>query len=81
MTYKVETLELVRGAIERITGTDAAQIEATKPLNLDSINRISLLVELENTFQMQLGTEDVGPESFESLASLATLIDTLRQEA
>jgi acyl carrier protein len=64
--------------VARLTSRDLAGVGADEPLYLDSINRISLLVELENTFQMQVDTESVVPESFHSLASLAGLIDSLR---
>lgn len=78
MTYSAETLQQLRGAVARVTSRDLADTNADEPLNLDSISRISLLVELENTFQMQVDTENVEPESFHSLASLADLIDSLR---
>ena len=74
----MDTLQQVREAVGRVTGHDVSAIDATQALNLDSISRISLLVELENTFQMPMDTEETVPESFESLASLTALIDSLR---
>jgi acyl carrier protein len=78
LTYSADTLEQVRGAVTRVTNRVLSGVDAGEPLNLDSISRISLLVELENTFQMQIDTESVVPESFHSLASLADLIEQLR---
>lgn len=78
MTYSAETLQQVSGAVTRVTSRDLTGMSADAPLNLDSISRISLLVELENTFQMQVDTENVEPESFHTLATLAQLIDSLR---
>lgn len=78
MTYSSETLQHVRGAVARVTSRDLTGLNADEPLNMDSISRISLLVELENAFQLQVDTESVVPESFHSLASLADLIESLR---
>jgi acyl carrier protein len=78
LTYSAETLQQVRGAVARVTFRDLTGISADEPLNLDSVSRISLLVELENTFQLQVDSESVEPESFYDLASLAGLIDSLR---
>ncbi|MDO8412670.1 MAG: acyl carrier protein [Gallionellaceae bacterium] len=78
MNNNMDTLQQVREAVGRVTGHDVSAIDAAQALNLDSISRISLLVELENTFQMPMDTEETVPESFESLASLTALIDSLR---
>jgi acyl carrier protein len=74
-TYKPETLEAVRGAIARVKDADLSAVRAEDQLNLDSVERISLIAELENTFNMELSLDAVTPESFESLSTLAQLID------
>ena len=78
MTYKPETLELVRGAIGRVRDADVSGFKADDELNLDSVERISLIAELENVFSIELPLDAVTPEAFGSLGSLSSLIDARR---
>lgn len=71
-------LELVRQSVERVTRNNYKDFDPEAPLNLDSINRISLIVELENTFQVELDSAEAPPEIFHSLATLASFIANLR---
>lgn len=77
-SYTPETLKLVRQAVTQVARRDCLQIEATAPLGLDSIARIALVAELENTFALELDAEDVVPEIFVCLASLASMIEARR---
>ena len=72
-----DNIERIREAVSRVTGRDLASVGATEPLNLDSINRITLMVELEHLFQKALDTEQATPEAYDNLSSLAALIDSL----
>ena len=72
-----DNIERIREAVSRVTGRDLANVGATEPLNLDSINRITLMVELEHLFQKALDTEQATPEAYDYLSSLAALIDSL----
>jgi len=76
--YNETTLEQVRQAVGAIKKADLGAKPADEALRLDSIDRIALLVELENRFQVELDGSTIMPESFESLASLARLVDMQR---
>lgn len=71
------TLEQVRQAVEIVTRKDLSGFGVNDALDLDSINRIALLVEIENRFRVEMDTADVPPESFATLTSLATLLESL----
>jgi acyl carrier protein len=78
MSAKPETIAAVREAVTRVAGRDLSQHAADAPLDLDSINRISLVVELENVFGIEIDTGATGPELFDTLDSLAAYIDGLK---
>ena len=67
-------LERLRAAVGRIKDADLSGFDPNESLNLGSVERISLIVELENEFGVELG-ESVTPEAFDSLASLSALLD------
>lgn len=71
-----DTIETIREAVSRVTGRDLAGIGPQDPLNLDSINRITLIVELEHLFQKALDTDQATPEAFDTLASLGAFVDS-----
>lgn len=77
-SHDTSTLDSLRSAIERVTGKDCSAIGAEEDLNLDSINRISLIVEMENLFEIELGDDSVVPEIFQNLASLAAFVTKTR---
>lgn len=76
--YNEETLEAVRGAVARVRETDMSSVQPSDNLNLDSVDRIGLIAELENVFAIELPSEAIVPEAFESLSSLAALIASRR---
>lgn len=76
--YNEETLEAVRGAVARVRETDMSSVQPSDNLNLDSVDRIGLIAELENVFSIELPSEAIVPEAFESLSSLAALIASRR---
>lgn len=76
--YTQQTLEQVRGIVARVQERDLANVQPEDKLNLDSINRIALIAELENDFGIELSEDDVQPEVFETLDSLAALIEARR---
>jgi acyl carrier protein len=71
-----DTIETIREAVSRVTGRDLVSIGAQDPLGLDSINRITLIVELEHLFQKALDTEQATPEAFDTLAALAAFVES-----
>lgn len=72
-----DTIETIREAVSRVTGRDLSGLGVDEPMDLDSINRITLMVELEHAFQKPMDSEKVVPEAFDTLASLAALMDSL----
>ena len=77
MTDKTKILEQVRQSVGRVTRKSYADFATESPLELDSINRIALIVDLENTFQIELDSTEVPPEIFHSLSAITTFIATL----
>jgi acyl carrier protein len=75
-------VEDVKAVVVETLGVEdrAATIDATTPLlgslpELDSMAVLELVTALEERFGIALDGEDVTAEAFESLASLATLVD------
>ena len=68
----------IKNAITVIVGQDFSNYSATDPLNLDSIHRITLVVELENIFDVIISDENLTPEVFETIESLAVYVEGLR---
>lgn len=77
-SIETTTLNALRAAVERIAGKNCLAISPDEDLNLDSINRISLIVEIENVFDVELDTEALVPEVFKTLSSLAAFVDAAR---
>lgn len=73
--HATATLERIRAAVSRVTERDLSGREADAPLELDSIARIALIAELENEFAIELDSDAVMPEAFETLVSLVSLIE------
>lgn len=77
MELQRDSIEIIREIVSRVAGKDVSSLGVDEPLGLDSINRISLLVELEHAFQKPLDPEQVTPEAFDTLSSLAALMNSL----
>lgn len=69
-----QTLELVRATVARVKEADLSGTLPTDRLELDSIARIALIAELENEFGIEIDSDAVQPEVFETLQSLTDLI-------
>ena len=78
VVYSPETLEQVRKLIAEVKEQDLTDYAVDRPLDLDSTNRIAMIVELENHFGIVMSEDDVMPEMFESLASLAAAVEVKR---
>jgi len=62
----------IKAALAQILeGTAAETLTDTDLVSLDSIGRLSLLVELENLFETELMGEELSPDYFESFTKLA----------
>lgn len=76
MAYSEATLIRVREAVAAVTrNNDVANIQPEDELSLDSINRITLITELENKFDMEIPQEEMQPEMFTSLETIAAFIE------
>jgi len=75
MKYSAQTLERVREVVAQVMGADTEDLDPQDSLHLDSVKRIALIVELENAFQIEISPEHIVAEVFESLATLADLVE------
>ena len=73
------TLDLVRDAVARVCEKDLALVQPGDQLHLDSVDRIGLIAELENVFAIELDSEDIVPELFDSLSTLTALVESRRR--
>lgn len=72
------TLNLVRDAVARVCEEDLSGVKPDDPLHLDSVDRIGLIAELENVFEIELDSDDIVPELFDTLSSLVALVESRR---
>ena len=79
MEYSEDTLAKVKEAVAVVMRRDMADHEPDQELSLDSINRITLIAELENKFSMEILLEDMQPEMFSSLAAISDFVEGSRR--
>ena len=79
MTYSEETLGRIRELVGVITRNDMTNVKPDDDLSLDSIGRITLMTELENVFDMEISQDEMLPEMFQSLATIASFVEGTRQ--
>ena len=72
-----DSVPKIKKAISEIVGRDISDFSGKEPLGLDSIHRISLIVDLENIFDVIINDENLVPEVFETIGSLATFVEGL----
>lgn len=77
MSSSQSTQEEIRKAISLVKGSDYSDFDLNAPLELDSINRISLISELENVFEKEINFEEFSPETFDNIANLTQFIDNI----
>lgn len=81
MAYSEATLNMVMEAVAAVTrkNDDAAIILPEDELSLDSISRISLITELENKFDMEIPQDQMQPEIFTSMETIALFIEGIHR--
>lgn len=81
MAYSEATLKLVMEAVAAVTrkNVDAAIILPEDELSLDSISRISLITELENKFDMEIPQDQMQPEIFTSMQTIALFVEGIHR--
>ncbi len=71
----------IRQFVAKIAQTEPGAVDDGTLSNLDSIGRITLLVELENEFSVELTAEEYAPEIFSSLNQLRDFVWSVSQRA
>ncbi len=81
MAYSEATLNMVMEAVAAVTrkNDDAAIILPEDELSLDSISRISLITELENKFDMEIPQDQMQPEIFTSMETIALFVEGIHR--
>lgn len=69
-----DLLERIKPVLSSISREDYEKTEADKLLKLDSIQRISLIAALEEEFNLEIDSEELEPEVFDTFNSIATFI-------
>ena len=70
----LNVLEMLKSTVGQIKGEDISNVETSSPLELDSINRITLIAEMENVFDISISDQDLEPDTFHSIDSLNTFV-------
>lgn len=81
MSANTQTIESLRETLTKVVKKDFSETAIDEVLNLDSINRISLIVELEWVFDIEIDSDGLDPEVFETINSLASFIAGLVDES
>ena len=81
MSSKAQIIESLRETLTKVVKKDFSTVDVNESLNLDSINRISLIVELEWVYDIEIDSDGLDPEVFDTLNSLAAYIEGLVNES
>ena len=68
--------EKVKSILSELSGEDAISNEATlqNDLALDSLAMVTLLIEIEDAFEIQLDESDMNPFDFETVQSVVDMV-------
>jgi acyl carrier protein len=80
MSSKEDIIASLRETLTKVVKKDFSDIGMEEPLNLDSINRISLIVELEWVHDVEIDSDGLDPDVFNTLKGLADFIEKLVAE-
>lgn len=69
-------LERLKSTVASITQADYTDVAADQALNLDSIHRISLIVALEEEFDIEIDSDELGSEIFDTFEQMGNFIET-----
>lgn len=75
MSSHQEIIASLRETLTKVCKKDFSTIEPDAPLNLDSINRISLIVELEWVHDIEIESDELDPEVFDTLNALSAYVE------
>ena len=71
----------IRETLGKIALAEPSTVTDATLSNLDSIGRITLLVELENEFSVELTAEEYAPEIFSSVGQLTDFVWNVSQKS
>ncbi|MEO9946923.1 MAG: phosphopantetheine-binding protein [Paraglaciecola sp.] len=80
MSNKSEIMSSLKECLTKVVKKDFSEFSSDDSLHLDSINRISLIVELEWVYDVEIDSASLEPEVFDTLGSLASYIEKLVDE-
>lgn len=69
-------LERLKSTVASITQADYADVAADQALNLDSIHRISLIVAIEEEFDIEIDSDELGSEMFDTFEQMSNFVET-----
>ncbi|MEP2652220.1 MAG: hypothetical protein ABJH06_09500 [Paraglaciecola sp.] len=80
MSNKSDIMSSLKECLTKVVKKDFSEFGNDDPLHLDSINRISLIVELEWVYDIEIDSASLEPEVFDTFGSLASYIEKLVDE-
>ena len=73
----METKEKVIGIIKELSGLENISIDSNLQgdIKLDSLTMVTLLIQIEDEFQIELDESDMNPFDLETVESVITLVE------
>lgn len=77
MIHRADILSIIKKIIAQksLTAKPVQLLAEDESLELDSVARLTLMVELENEFQVELMDDEFNPVIFESIAALSDFVE------
>ncbi|MEH2405208.1 acyl carrier protein [Nostoc sp.] len=70
-----ETKNIVLSILPNINGEDLSESSNLFSIGLDSVNAMSLVLKLQNSFGIKFEINDINAENFQSVATIVKLIE------
>ncbi|MEH2268242.1 MAG: acyl carrier protein [Nostoc sp.] len=70
-----EAKDVVLSVLPNINGEDLSDSSNLFSMGLDSVNAMSLVLKLQNVFDIKFDINDINAENFQSVATIVKLID------
>lgn len=72
---KQETRNVVLTVLPNINSEDLSEFSNLFSMGLDSVNAMSLILKLQNSFTIKFAVNEINAENFQSVATIVKLID------
>ncbi len=72
---KQETKNVVLTVLPNINSEDLSESSNLFSMGLDSVNAMSLILKLQNSFTIKFAVNEINAENFQSVATIVKLID------